>query len=60
MRVAAVVLLAGVAWAGELKLVDVAPTPEKPGLSWLTSFEEASTVAARERKPLFLFFSAKW
>lgn len=60
MRLAAAILLAGAASAGELRLVDVQPEPEKQGPLWLTSFEEARVLAQKEKKPLFLYFTAKW
>ena len=60
MRLATAILVAGVASAGELRLVDVPPEPERAGPPWLTSFDEACALARKEKKPLFLYFTAKW
>jgi hypothetical protein len=60
MRIGAVFLLLGIAAAGELRLVDVPAEPERPGVGWLTSFEEARAAAVREKKALFLYFTARW
>ncbi len=60
MRVAPLLLLVGAASAGEIRLVDVPPTPEKPAPKWLSSFEEAEALAQREKRALFLYFTANW
>jgi hypothetical protein len=60
MRVAAALLLAGLASAAELRLVDTPPEPEKPRVDWQASFEAARAAAVREKNALFLYFTAKW
>lgn len=60
MRVATLLLLVGAASAGELRIVDAPPEPERPAPKWLSSFEEAQALAEREKRALFLYFTAKW
>jgi hypothetical protein len=60
MRIAVGVLIAAIAAAGELRLVDQPPEAERPGPRWLASFDDALASAARDGKPLFLYFTAKW
>jgi hypothetical protein len=60
MRIAGGLLLAAVAAAGEPRLVDRPLEPARPGPAWQASFDDSLAAAARAKKPLFLYFTAKW
>jgi len=60
MRILPGLLIAALAIAGELRLVDVQPPPTKPEPPWLASYAEAEGLARMGRKAILLYFTAKW
>jgi len=60
VRAGALLLVAAAATAGELRLVDAPAEEPRPQPAWAPSFEAARAAAERDRKPLLLYFTAKW